>query len=82
MSEGTTPAKPKGPNVEGSRDYDDIPGTYVFDSRRYRSGYHLNMFCMSLNRAECRDEFARDEAAYLNKFSMTEEQRQAVLDRD
>ena len=48
-----------------SRDYDDVPGTYVLDSRSYRKGYHLNMFCMSLNKAECREEFARDERAYL-----------------
>ena len=54
-----------------SRDYDDVPGTYVLDSRSYRKGYHLNMFCMSLNKAECREEFARDERAYLEKFPMT-----------
>ena len=36
-----------------SRDYDDVPGTYVLDSRSYRKGYRLNMFCMSLNKA-CR----------------------------
>ena len=38
-----------------SRDYDDVPGTYVLDSRSYRKGYHLNMFCMSLNKAEYRE---------------------------
>ena len=65
-----------------SRDYDDVPGTYILDSRSYRKGYHLNRFCMTLNRAECRKEFARDEAAYLDKFPMSREQRQAVLDRD
>ena len=65
-----------------SRDYDDVPGTYILDSRSYRKGYHLNMFCMSLNDAECRAEFAADEKAYLAKFPMTKEQRQAVLDRD
>jgi hypothetical protein len=31
------------------RDYEDIPGTYVYDAERGRVGYHLNMFCMSLN---------------------------------
>ena len=59
-----------------SRDYDDVPGTDVLDSRSYRKGYHLNMFCMSLNKAECREEFSRDEMAYLQKFPMTDEQRQ------
>ena len=64
------------------KDYDDIPGTYVFDGRHCRKGYHLNMFCMSLNKAEGRDAFRADEAAYLSRFPMTEAQRQAVLDRD
>jgi len=64
------------------RDYDDIPGTYVFDGEHSRKGYHLNMFCMSLNKAENRDKFRQDEAAYLQQFPMTEEQRQAVLERD
>ena len=65
-----------------ARDYDDVPGTYVLDSRHYRRGYHLNMFLMTLNKAECRDEFAADEAAYLAKFKITDEQKQAVLARD
>ena len=63
-------------------DYDDIPGTYVMDGEHCRKGYHLNMFCMSLNKAENREEFRKDEAAYLDKFKLTPEQRQAVLDRD
>jgi len=65
-----------------ARDYDDVPGTYVLDSRHYRRGYHLNMFLMTLNKAECRDEFAADEVAYLAKFKITDEQKQAVLARD
>ena len=65
-----------------NRDYDDVPGTYVLDSRNYRRGYHLNMFLMSLNKAECREAFAADEMAYLKTFKMTDEQRQAVIDRE
>lgn len=64
------------------RDYDDIPGTYVFDGERNRKGYHLNMFCMSLNKAENREQFAADPEGYLMTFPMTEEQRQAVRERD
>ena len=41
-------------------EYDDIPGTYVFDGRRSRAGYHLNMFCMTLNEAANRDAFTAD----------------------
>ena len=64
------------------RDYDDIPGTYILDGQHSRKGYHLNMFCMSLNQADNRDEFRADEAKYLERFPMTAEQRKAVLDRD
>jgi protocatechuate 4,5-dioxygenase alpha chain len=64
------------------KEYDDIPGTTVFDAERSRQGYHLNMFCMSLMKPENRAAFKADEAAYLQRFPMTEEQRQAVLKRD
>ena len=64
------------------RDYDDIPGTYVFDYGRSYQGYHLNMFCMSLLKPENRKAFLENETAYLQKFPMTEEQRQSVLKRD
>jgi protocatechuate 4,5-dioxygenase alpha chain len=62
--------------------FDDIPGTTLFDAQRSRQGYHLNMFCMSLMKAESRAAFKADEAAYLQKFPMTPEQRAAVLERD
>lgn len=64
------------------RDYESIPGTYVYDARRGRQGYALNMFCMSLNVAENRRRFKENEAAYLSGYALTEEQRRAVLDRD
>ena len=65
-----------------SRDYDDIPGTYVYDARRGREGYPLNMFCMSLNKADNRKRFKENEASYLDGFALTAEQRRTVLDRD
>lgn len=64
------------------REYEDIPGTYVMDGRHCRKGYHLNMFCMSLNKADNREAFRQDEAAYLDRFKLTPEQRKAVLERD
>ncbi|MFQ5562412.1 MAG: protocatechuate 4,5-dioxygenase subunit alpha [Parvularculaceae bacterium] len=67
--------------TRGSEDYHDIPGTYVFDAEQSRKGYHLNMFCMSLRFAENRAAFKKNERAYLDKFPMTEEQKQAVLKR-
>jgi protocatechuate 4,5-dioxygenase alpha chain len=62
--------------------FKDIPGTTVFDATRSRQGYHLNMFCMSLMKAENRERFKADEQAYLETFPMTPKQRQAVRDRD
>jgi protocatechuate 4,5-dioxygenase alpha chain len=64
------------------KEYDDIPGTFVFDADRSREGYHLNMFCMSLMKAENRKAFKDNEAEYLERFPMTPEQRKAILKRD
>ena len=63
------------------RDYDDVPGTYVLDSRSYRKGYHLNMLLMSLNKADARAEFAADEDAYIAKYKVTDEQKAAIKER-
>ena len=63
-------------------DYDDIPGTFVFDAERSRQGYGINMFCMSLMKEENRKAFKANEAEYLKKFPLTDEQRDAILKRD
>ena len=63
-------------------EYEDIPGTWVFDAERARKGYHLNEFLYSLMKAGNREEFLADERQYLMKFPMTEAQREAVLKRD
>lgn len=62
--------------------YKDIPGTTIFDAEQSRMGYWLNQFCMSLMKAENRERFKSDERAYLDEWPMSEEQKQAVLDRD
>jgi len=63
-------------------DYDDIPGTFVFDAERSRQGYGINMFCMSLMKDDNRKAFKANEAEYLKKFKLTPEQTEAVLKRD
>lgn len=63
------------------KDYEDIPGTFVFDADRSREGYHLNQFCISLRLQKNRDAFNADEKAYLDAYPMTPEQREAVLKR-
>ena len=61
---------------------EDIPGTRVFTAQRARQGYWLNQFCMSLMKAENREAFKADERAYLDRYPMTEAQKEAVLARD
>ena len=64
------------------QDYDDIPGTFVFDAERSRQGYGINMFCMSLMKDENRKAFKANEAEYLKRFKLTPEQSDAILKRD
>lgn len=62
--------------------YKLVPGTTVFDIEMAAKGYHLNQFCMTLLKKENRTAFKADERAYLDSTKMSEEQKQAVLDRD
>ena len=63
-------------------EFDDIPGTRVFTAQRAKAGYELNQFCMSLMKEANRQRFKADERAYLDETKMSQEQKQAVLDRD
>jgi protocatechuate 4,5-dioxygenase alpha chain len=65
-----------------AHDYDDIPGTFVFDAERSRQGYGVNMFCMSLMKEDNRKAFKTDEAGYLANYPLSSEQRDAILKRD
>jgi protocatechuate 4,5-dioxygenase, alpha chain len=65
-----------------NKPYLDVPGTTIFDAEQSRKGYWLNQFCMSLMKAENRARFKANERAYLDEWPMTEEQKQAVLERD
>jgi protocatechuate 4,5-dioxygenase, alpha chain len=62
--------------------FKDIPGTTLFNHEQSRLGFHLNQFCMSLMNAANRTAFKADERAYLDRWKMTEAQKQAVLERD
>jgi protocatechuate 4,5-dioxygenase, alpha chain len=63
-------------------EYEDIPGTFVFNAERSRQGYGINMFCMSLMKDENRKAFKANEAEYLKAYNLTPEQTDAVLQRD
>jgi protocatechuate 4,5-dioxygenase alpha chain len=60
-------------------DYDDIPGTYVFNGENACTAYGLNKLLFSFNREENRKAFADDPTGYADKFDLTDEQREALL---
>ncbi len=62
--------------------YLDVPGTTIFDAEQSRKGYWLNQFCMSLMKAENRERFKANERAYLDEWQMSEDQKDAVMERD
>lgn len=59
-----------------------IPGTIVFDGDAAQDGYALNAMCYSFNSEENRRAFAADEEAYMERFRLTPQQREAVRARD
>ncbi|HEX2531684.1 MAG TPA: protocatechuate 4,5-dioxygenase subunit alpha [Burkholderiaceae bacterium] len=59
-----------------------IPGTVIFDGTQARKGYALNKMCYSFNSAECRAEFKADEEAYMEKYGLTPQQRDAIRHRN
>jgi protocatechuate 4,5-dioxygenase alpha chain len=61
---------------------EDIPGTRVYTAARARKGYWLNQFAMSLMQAENREAWRADERKYIDKWPMTEDQKEAILARD
>lgn len=63
-------------------DYDNIPGTYVFDGEQAHSSFTINKMFYSFNEKNCREEFNADPAAYCDKFSLSPEQKSMVLKQD
>jgi protocatechuate 4,5-dioxygenase alpha chain len=60
----------------------DLPGTPIFDGDTSRRGLRMNKLFMSLRDAANRERFLADEAAYCREFGLSEQQQEAVLDRD
>lgn len=59
-----------------------IPGTTIFDGKQARKGYALNRMCFSFNEAANRAAFQADEEGYMRRYALTEEQRNAIRDRN
>jgi protocatechuate 4,5-dioxygenase alpha chain len=60
----------------------DIPGTTIFDAVQARKGYALNKMCYSFNEADNRRDFLGDEDAYCRRYGLTDEQREAIRQRN
>ncbi len=60
-------------------EYEKIPGTYVFDGKTSHSAYPLNKLLFSFNHDENRQEFAEDPAAYADKFGLSDEHKEALV---
>lgn len=63
-------------------DYDDIPGTYVFNGETAHRAYALNKLLFSFNHDENRQEYARDPAAYAEKFGVPADQKKALVEEN
>ena len=60
----------------------DIPGTTIFDGKQAMKGYALNKMCYSFNNKANREEFVADEEAYMKKYGLNEQQKEAIRSRD
>ena len=59
-----------------------IPGTTLFDGKMAMKGYALNKMCHSFNKAEAREAYLNDPAAYYAKFKLNDAQIQACENKN
>jgi protocatechuate 4,5-dioxygenase, alpha chain len=59
-----------------------IPDTTIFDLRKSARGYRLNKLCGSLCDPANRETFKRDEAGYMARFHLSDEERNLIRKRD
>lgn len=65
--------------VWNKHEYENIPGTYVFDGKTSHAAYPLNKLLFSFNHEQNRQAFANDPAAYADKYGLSEEQKDALV---
>ncbi len=59
-----------------------IPDTSIFDLRLSRRGKRLNRMCAALCSPAERDAFKKDEEAFMERFSLNEQEKQLIRSRD
>jgi protocatechuate 4,5-dioxygenase, alpha chain len=60
----------------------EIPDTSIFDLRLSRRGYRLNKMCAALCSSAEREAFKRDAEAFMQRFSLNEEEKNLIRKRD
>ncbi|MFK4751522.1 MULTISPECIES: protocatechuate 3,4-dioxygenase [Oceanospirillaceae] len=60
----------------------EVEGTIHFDGPMATKGFKFNKMCYSFNSEENRQAFRDDPEGYMETFQISEEQRQAVRDKD
>jgi len=63
-------------------DLNGIPGTPVFQGEQAKKGYALNKMCFSFNDEANRDAFRADEAGYMRRYGLNEQQADAIRNRN
>lgn len=56
----------------------NIEGTTIFDGGQAAKGYEINKMCFSFNDPENRKAFLADKVAYMDKYGLTADQRDAL----
>lgn len=64
-----------------TNEHEPIPGTTMFDGDMAMKGYALNKMCYSFNKADAREAFLKDQEAYMEKFGLNEQQKEAVRNK-
>jgi protocatechuate 4,5-dioxygenase, alpha chain len=60
----------------------EIPGTSIFDLRLSRRGIRLNKMCAALCSPAEREAFKRDAEAFMERFSLSENEKDLIRRRD
>ena len=68
--------------MEDEPGQDKIPDTPLFDRKRSLAGYRINKMAMGLSDPANREAFRQDEDAYLDRFGLTPEEKEAVRTRN
>ena len=59
-----------------------IENTYVFELEMSEKGRRINDLAESLNLQENRDKFKEDSDAFMNQFSLTQEEKDLIKNND